>query len=87
MRTWTMGDTTFIGNSDLSGTLTIRPGGGAEDIEVPAADVLALVARFIRETRITTLEQADGDHHDEIGRLEQMDDHALLGIDPEMLPA
>ena len=52
---WTYGKTSFIGNSDLSGDITIRRNG--EEIDIPGAQILKFVADHIRDERIRVIEQ------------------------------
>lgn len=89
---WTMhsfhvGETTFTGNSDLSGDLTITSAGSGGEVRIAARDLLAFAAQFVRAARISTLEQEDGDHLVDIARLESMADHDVLGVAEERWPA
>jgi hypothetical protein len=80
MHTWRIGDTTFTGNSDLSGDLTIASGQDGGEVRIPAADALSFAADFVRSARIEALEQREGNHLAEISRLEEMADHEVLGM-------
>lgn len=56
MHTTVYKDTRFHHNGDFSGDIRIVRDG--REMEVPFKDILALVARFVRDERIAVLEQA-----------------------------
>lgn len=80
MHKWQQGGTTFGGNADLSGDISIADGRTGTSVIVPGEDLLAFVAQFVRSSRIAAAESGGADW-DEIGRLEALDDMAVLGID------
>lgn len=80
MHTWQQGGTTFVGNADLSGDVAVTDGRSGASVTIPADDLLAFVAQFVRSSKITVAESGGADA-DEIGRLEDQDDAAILGID------
>lgn len=64
----TIGDTTFIHNGDLSGTVYVRRAdehGVFRTIEVPGADLLGFIAEHVRFQRIAAAERAA--QHDLLG--------------------
>ena len=80
MHTWEHGRTIFTGNSDFSGDIVVTDGPTGRTMDVPAADILALAARFVRSSRIGVLEQLAGNHEAAIAALEEMDDRDMLGV-------
>ncbi len=55
--TWEHGETTFTGNSDLSGDIRIRR--GDDEIEIPGRDILEFVAYHVQRCRISEIEQQE----------------------------
>jgi len=80
MHTWEHGRTIFTGNSDFSGELIVTDRQTGREMKIPAADILALAARFVRGSRIAQLEQMPGDHDTELRELETMEDRLVLGV-------
>jgi hypothetical protein len=55
--TWEYGRTSFTGNSDFSGDITIVRDG--KRMDVPGAHLLALVAGHVNRERVSVLEQME----------------------------
>lgn len=55
---WNIGETTFIGNSDLSGDITIC-GPDSSKVHVPGKDLLEFIAEHIKRMKIEEIESQD----------------------------
>jgi hypothetical protein len=60
----------FTHNSDYSGTVQIRVKGDPETIDIPFEDLKGFVAEYVRKYQIQ--------------RLEQLNDDAVLGLEPKV---
>ena len=83
MHTFLHGDTRFNYNSDLSGEVRIvsQGAGGHEDVQIPGEALLAFVAHYVRNRRISALEDAgDNDMYRQIIALEDASDAEVLGV-------
>jgi hypothetical protein len=61
MHTTKIGNYTFIHNGDYSGNTRIVNGLTHEEMEVPFDALKGLVAEYVRDERISKLEQAEDD--------------------------
>jgi hypothetical protein len=65
----------FSGDIDVADKKT-----GQTVIKIPFEDFKMLVAKYVRIEKISRLEQSDGDHNDEIDRLENAKPDEALGL-------
>ena len=89
MHTFLHGDTRFHYNSDLSGEVRIvsQGAGGHEDAQIPGDALLAFTAHYVRNRRISALEDAgDDDMYQQILALEDASDAEVLGVRQEDMP-